>query len=104
MELTSDSTSVQLRRVSGGTVTTLATVTANTVTIAKQWLRLRVVGSTIQFKIWLDGQAEPATWRSTVTDGQVTAAGQLYLTNVRSSSNSGTKYVAIDDVDVTDGN
>jgi hypothetical protein len=103
LELTSDSTRVVLRRVSGGSIADLASVSANTVTTAKQWLRLRVVGSTIQFKTWLDGQAEPVAWTSTVTDGSVTAAGQLYLTNVRSSSNSGAKYVAIDDLTVTDG-
>ena len=50
-----------MKRVSNGTVASLMTVTGEEArTTAKQWLRLRVVGSTIQFKIWADGQAEPA--------------------------------------------
>lgn len=72
-------------------------------TTATQRLRLRVVGSTIQFKIWPDGQAEPASWSATLTDTTVSAAGQLHLSLVRSSSNVGTKAVLVDDVVIRDG-
>jgi hypothetical protein len=72
------------------------------VTTGKQWLRLRVSGSTIQFKIWADGAAEPAVWKSTSTDTSVTAAGQLFLSVVRGSSNVGAKAVSFDDLAVRD--
>ena len=69
---------------------------------AKQWLRLRVSGSTIQFKSWVDGTTEPAAWESTVTDTSVTAAGQLHLSTIRGGSNVGAKNVRIDDVRILD--
>jgi hypothetical protein len=104
LEFASNSTTVTVRRVVNGTSTTIRSVSgANSVTTGKQWLRLRVVGSTVQFRTWLDGQAEPSTWRSTDTDTTVTAPGQLFLSYVRSSSNTGARYVAIDDVVVTNG-
>jgi hypothetical protein len=62
-----------------------------------------VVGSTIQFKNWADGQAEPAAWTSTITDSTVTAAGQLHLSFVRGGSNVGAKNVQIDDLTVLPG-
>ena len=87
-----------------GTSTIIRSVSgANTESTAKQWLRLRVVGSTIQFRTWLDGQAEPTTWRSTDTDTSATAPGQLFLSYNRGSTNTGTRYVAVDDLAVTNG-
>lgn len=102
LELSSSSTSVSLKKSVGGTATTLATVSgAQSVSTAKQWLRLRVSGSTVQFKSWVDGTAEPAAWRSTVTDTSVTAAGQLHLSLVRSSSATVARSVDVDDVTVS---
>jgi chitodextrinase len=104
LELASDSATVTVRKVTGGTVSNLASVSgANSLTTAKQWIRLRVVGTTIQFKTWIDGQTEPAAWRSTTTDTAVTAPGQLFISNVRSGSNTGTKNITIDDLTITDG-
>jgi hypothetical protein len=104
LEFASNSGSVSVKRVVNGTATTVATITnANVVSTGKQWLRLRVVGTTIQFKTWVDGQAEPATWRSTLTDATVAAPGQLFLSFNRSSSNVGARTVAIDDLFITDG-
>lgn len=103
LELSSNSANVTVIRAVNGASTDLATVAnGQQVTTAKQWLRFRVSGSTIQFRRWLDGQAEPATWTSTLTDTQVTAAGQLHLSLARSSSNAGVKNVSIDDLSVKD--
>jgi hypothetical protein len=104
VELASNSTSVTVRRVVNGSVASVRTVAgANVATTAKQWLRLRVVGSTIQFKTWVDGQAEPSTWRSTDTDANVTAPGQLFASYVRGGANSGVRSVELDDLFITDG-
>ena len=104
LEFTSNSSTVTVRKVTGGVVSTLRSVGgAQSVSTQKQWVRLRVVGTTIQFKTWVDGQAEPATWRSTDTDAGVAAPGQLHLSVVRSSTNVGAKDVAIDDLVVSDG-
>ncbi|MEO6502190.1 MAG: hypothetical protein ABIQ09_09805, partial [Jatrophihabitantaceae bacterium] len=69
----------------------------------KQWLRLRVVGSTIQFKIWSDGASEPVAWEATATDTSVTADGQLFLSVVRGGTNVGDKSVSFDDLAIRDG-
>jgi hypothetical protein len=57
-----------------------------------------VSDSTIQFKIWSDGAAEPIAWESTATDTSVTAAGQLFLSVVRGGTNVGVKSVSFDDL------
>jgi chitodextrinase len=104
LEMRPQSGTIEVIENNNGTTTTLATITgARQVNTAKQWLRLRVVGSTIQFKSWADGQAEPAAWRSTITDTTVTAAGQLHLSFVRGGSNVGAKNVQIDDLSVLPG-
>ena len=104
LEFSSSSGTVYVKKNVAGVATTLATVTgARQVSTAKQWVRLRVVGQTIQFKTWVDGAGEPAAWSATVTDPSVTAAGQLHLSLVRGGSNVGVKNVQIDDLTVTDG-
>ncbi len=103
LEMRPQSGTVEVLRNNNGTTSTLATVSgARQVNTAKQWIRLRVSGSTIQFKSWADGSAEPAAWTSTVTDSTVTAAGQLHFSIVRGGSNTGLKDVRIDDVSVVD--
>lgn len=104
LELASNSSTVTVRKVANGTLSSLRSVgSGQTVTTQKQWLRLRVVGTTIQFKIWVDGQAEPAAWRSTDTDAAVSAPGQLFVSVVRGGTNLGAKTVTIDDLTVSAG-
>jgi hypothetical protein len=104
VEFSSSSNTATVTKAVNGTTTDLANVSSSgQVTTAKQWVRMRVSGSTIQFKRWLDGQAEPTAWTRTVTDTSVTAAGQLFLSLARSSSNSGVKAVSIDDLTFSDG-
>ena len=104
LEMRPQSGTIEVIENNNGTTSTLATVTgARQVNTTKQWLRLRVVGSTIQFKNWADGQAEPAAWTSTITDTTVTAAGQLHLSLVRGGANVGAKNVQIDDLTVLPG-
>ena len=104
LEMRPQSGTIDVVENNNGTTTTLASVAnARQVNTTKQWLRLRVVGSTIQFKNWADGQAEPAAWTSTITDTTVTAAGQLHLSFVRGGSNVGAKNVQIDDLTVLPG-
>ena len=102
IQLQSNSGTVSVMKNVNGTVTTLQNVAAaQQVSTGKQWLRLRVVGSTIQFKIWADGTAEPTSWASTQTDTAVTAPGQLFLSQVRAASNVGDKAVSFDDLSIS---
>jgi hypothetical protein len=99
LEFSSSSSTVSLRRVINGTTTTLSSTSgAQQVSTAKQWVRLRANGSTIQYKTWVDGQSEPTAWRATVTDSAVSAPGQLFVSMVRSGSSGGSRQITLDDV------
>ena len=98
IEVANTSTTVLLLKTVNGTTTTLQSVTAAQLTTGKQWLRLRVSGSTIQFKMWLDGHSEPTAWNATATDTSVTTAGQVFIANVRSATNVGAKAINLDDL------
>lgn len=43
------------------------------------WVRAQIEGSTIRWKHWLSGAAEPGSWTSTVTDSAVVGAGKTGL-------------------------
>jgi chitodextrinase len=102
IQLQSNSGTVSVLKNVNGTVTTLQNVAGGQqVSTVKQWLRLRVVGSSIQFKIWADGAAEPTGWNSTLSDPDVTAPGQLFIAQVRAASNVGDKAVTFDDLSVS---
>jgi hypothetical protein len=60
-----------------------------------------VVGTSIQFKMWRDGTAEPTTWTTTLTDSGVTALGRPYL--VVTGSPTAPKAILIDDFTLTGG-
>lgn len=82
--------------------TTLATskpgFTANT------WyrVRLRVVGSRIQVKVWADTATEPAAWAHDLTDATITSAGHTGSSVVAGSAAS-SSVVEVDDWTATDG-
>ncbi|QWZ08375.1 hypothetical protein KRR39_00360 [Nocardioides panacis] len=103
VQLQSNSSTVTVQSNVGGTTSTVQSVPgAQAVTTAKQWLRLRVSGSTIQFKIWTDGSSEPIEWEAVSTDSKVTAPGQLFVSVVRGASNVGAKAVSLDDLLIMD--
>jgi Calcineurin-like phosphoesterase len=103
IQLASNSASVTVQKNVNGTTRNLHSVSgAQTVTTAKQWLRLGVFGSTIEFRTWLDGQSEPGAWKSVDTDTSVTAAGQLFVSLARSGGNTGgAKSVALDELQIS---
>jgi chitodextrinase len=104
LQLQSNSATVTVQKNLNSVTSTVQSVAGGqAVTTAKQWLRLRVSGSTIQFKIWTDGTTEPAAWKATNTDTSVTAPGQLFLSVVRSSTNVGAKSVTFDDLAIREG-
>ncbi len=99
VQITPNSGTVLLDKNVNNTRTTLQSVAgAQPVSTAKHWLRLRVTGSTVQFRIWLDGNPEPSTWAATVTDNDVTANGQTFLSLTRGSNNVGVRFIGLDDL------
>lgn len=69
----------------GGTVTGL-THAAN----ARFRIRFQAAGTALRAKVWLDGQPEPAAWNVDVTDSSLTAAGQIGMRSILSTSNTNT--------------
>ena len=103
LQLQSNSGTVTVQKNVNSITSTVQSVTGGqAVTTAKQWLRLRVVGSTIQFRIWTDGTPEPTAWKAVATDTEVTAGGQVFLSVVRGATNVGPKSVAFDDLAIRD--
>ena len=71
--------SLQVIKLVAGVETVVATVSPG-VTLAageQAQLRLRVVGTTVQGKMWKVGTPEPAAWQLQVNDTSVTAAGTV---------------------------
>jgi hypothetical protein len=103
LQLASNTGTVTVQKTVAGAVTNLQSVAAaQHVTTAKQWLRLRVTGATVEFKTWLDGSAEPTQWAGVATDTAVTGPGQLFVSLVRAASNVGVKTVTLDDLKILD--
>jgi hypothetical protein len=103
VEFSSSSTTVTVNKSVNGVSSDVRSISgAQPLSTNKRWVRLRVSGSTIQLKTWLDGQVEPTAWTSTNTDTTVSAPGQLFFSLARGSTNTGTKTVLIDDLTVKD--
>jgi hypothetical protein len=65
-------------------------------------MRMRCVGTTLQYKIWPAASAEPASWTATVTDSTYSAAGAFGI--AMSSGNSlASQTVYLDNLTITDG-
>ncbi|WHX19836.1 poly-gamma-glutamate hydrolase family protein [Streptomyces malaysiensis subsp. malaysiensis] len=91
---TDQTITLTLRKRLAGTETLLATA-ANTSSLIHAadrlfWLRLRIVGSTLQAKIWQDGGSEPGAWSVTATDTSLTTAGAIGTRSLLSSANTNT--------------
>jgi chitodextrinase len=99
IELSSNSSTIALRRNVNGTTTTLVSTSgAQQVGTAVQRVRIQVAGSTVRYRTWLASQAEPTTWRATVTDTAVTADGQVFVSLVKGSGSPTARTVQLDDL------
>jgi hypothetical protein len=92
--------SVDLIAGAGGTYPTLGSKSFTINTSTQYKLRFRVVGTTVQFRIWAASGSEPGTWDVSVTDS-AHASGYAYVQH----TNTGTAntHIRWDDVLITDG-
>lgn len=72
-----------------------------TASVARK-VRLRVVGTTLQVKVWDASGSEPGTWLSTITDSTYSASGRVGMYCMTGNTTSGS-FVTLDDLTVTDG-
>lgn len=76
-----------------GTRTVFGTTTAKTFTAGTDfWLRLSAIGSTISWKVWNVGSAEPAAWDQQVTDTTIAGTGKVGLS---ATGGTTTAYTAV---------
>jgi phage replication-related protein YjqB (UPF0714/DUF867 family) len=90
---TDQTVTLTLRSRIGGTETLLATA-ADTSFLAHAasrmfWLRFAISGTTLQAKAWQDGAYEPP-WMVSATDNNISAAGQVGIRAILSSTNTNT--------------
>jgi len=95
--LVTNNTAFHLNKWVSGTSTQLGSTLSTPAFTAGTWywVRLRVNGTAIKAKVWLDGTAEPASWSSEVTDSAVAAAGWVGVGAFQASGIRDFGYVAI---------
>jgi RHS repeat-associated protein len=99
VEFTSNSATASIIKQIGATSTPVGTFTTAVATTPK-WVRVKVVGSTVNVRVWSDGTAEPTAWTATSTTASgVTTAGVPMVDVARTS---GTNSVTIDNYRHTD--
>ncbi|MCX4572293.1 poly-gamma-glutamate hydrolase family protein [Streptomyces sp. NBC_01571] len=96
---TDQSVTLTLRKRVASTETLLATAPATltqfTHAAGRMFrLRLKITGSTLNAKMWLDGSPEPDGWSVTTTDTSLSAAGAVGMRSLLSSANTNTLPVA----------
>lgn len=84
-----------------GTITTLQSTAIAMSANTYYWIKLYVVGTTIQGKFWTDGASEPTSWTLTATDSSITAAGNV---GIFFSLNTTADTIDVDHFLVTDAN
>jgi len=72
----------QLQKFVAGVNSLLGTA-VSFIPVANTWyyIRFRVNSTTLQARVWKDGQVEPTTWSVTATDSAVSAAGWVGIGN-----------------------
>lgn len=83
---------VHLNKAVSGTNTQLTTasftITANTF----YWMRLQIIGTTLNGKIWADGSAEPTAWTTTTTDSSVVGNGGYAVLGNTAGPSTGVRF------------
>lgn len=73
---TNSANSLRLHKFVAGVSTVIGSSISFTPVLSTwYWARLRANGTTIQFKLWTEGNGEPSTWTDTATDSSISAAG-----------------------------
>ena len=81
-----------LHKIITGTATQLATFSTAVTAGSFIYIRIKVVGTTIQAKNWNSGSTENMSWGITLTDSSITSAGQIGLGCTLNSSSNTASY------------
>jgi phage replication-related protein YjqB (UPF0714/DUF867 family) len=83
---------VTVRKRAAGTETLISQTTTGLTHAADRRFRLRfqVAGTALRARVWLDGATEPTVWDVDTTDTALTAAGQIGMRGILSTTNTNT--------------
>lgn len=89
---TAQAVNLSLRKRVTGTETQLATYTSPLTHSAggRVAVRMQLAGTTLRARVWADGFREPPVWHLETTDASLSAAGQMGMRSILSSSNTNT--------------
>jgi hypothetical protein len=71
------SNSIDTYRFNGSTYTAITNGVFSVTSGTWCWVRFRVNGSTVQARVWADGDSEPGTWQCSATDTTYATAGHV---------------------------
>lgn len=92
-------TGILVYKFVAGTATQISTTVTKTITEGlTYWMRVRASGTTLQCRIWSDGDDEPTTWDFNQTDSAVTAAGWIGYAHANVTGTTG--YTQFDFVSI----
>ena len=103
VDVVSDQSTVSIRRIVGGSHTTMGSFSYTKAAATKYRIRVRLVDYTVSVKLWKATDPEPAAWSSVVTDtdmvNRVGGTGRLHLHH---NGTAGARNVYVDDLIFTD--
>ncbi len=103
VDVVSDQSTVSVRRIVGGSHTTIGSFSYSKTAATKYRLRVRLVGYTVSVKLWKAGDPEPSGWSYSITDtdtvNRVGGTGKLHLHH---NGTAGARNVYVDDLVYTD--
>lgn len=94
-------TYVLFKRTAGGYADIVTKLFTSITTLADGdflYTKVRMIGSVIQFKVWKDGTAEPATWEGYLVDTSFPDAGYIGLRSGYNVGGQGTGPTTVDDL------
>jgi uncharacterized phage protein (TIGR02218 family) len=80
---------IRIGRLNAGVSNTIASASFNYSENTRYWIRFRAVGTSLKFKMWLYGAAEPGAWNVETTNSSITAAGWTGFGNKNTLSRDG---------------
>jgi hypothetical protein len=86
----------------GGTFSGITSTAFTTTPGQFYWLRGRVMGTTIEAKVWADGSGEPGAWTISTTDSSIAGAGGFGVSSFLNSTSDVVTYDTFSAAQVVD--
>lgn len=103
IEIQSDVTTLRsYKSVDSVSTELLPSTNGPTPSTTKRWFRMRMQGTTLSYKVWLDGSSEPGSWTGQITgQSEITGTGVMQITTRMSSTATAPNAWRVDNINVT---